>query len=99
MSGKSNEERILATADFHLTGTGYDNSVIDEVVHAELLVSGASQYGNQTCMTFEWINRHDCGRFESFDTRYERVSPENFKKFAKNVLKNRILKTVKVEEI
>ena len=90
---------VLASADFHLTGTGYNNSVVDEKVHAELCVSGASPYGNQTCMSFEWMNRHDCGRYESFDTRYARVSPETFREFAKAVLEDQTMDTVKVEDV
>lgn len=84
---------VLATADFHLTGTGWNGKPVDETVHATLAVSGASQYGNQTCMAFEWSNTDP----EYFDTRYDRVSPETFTEFAKEVLEDRLLKTVKVE--
>ena len=86
----------LATADFRVHGTGWDDSPVDVTVHAELYVSGAFQYGNQTGMSFEWSNNP---MPETFDTRYENVSPENFKEFAKEVLKNRIMKTLTVEEI
>ena len=85
---------VLATADFHLTGTGYGDVPVDVNVHAELLVSGAFQYGNQTCMTFEWSNNHSD---ESYDTRYEKVTPDNFTEFAKSVLDSKTKDTVTVE--
>ena len=95
---KSNEKKagdVLATADFHLTGKGWDGSSIDETVHAELFVSGAFQYGNQTGMSFEWSN----GNVDSFDTRYEKVSVKNFKQFARKTLEGMVVDTVHVDEI
>lgn len=86
---------VLATADFHLTGTGYKGVPIDEKVHAELSVSGAFEYGNRTCMSFEWEN----GNVDGYDTRYNKVSPKTFKEFAREVLDNRTMDTVKVEII
>ena len=86
---------ILATADFHLTGKGWNDHPVDEKVHAELAVSGAFQYGNQTCMAFFWEN----GNIESYDTRYERVSPKNFTEFAKKLLEGMVMETVKVTVI
>ena len=84
---------VLATAKLHLTGTGWDDQKIDEYVNATLEVSGAFQYGNQTCMAFEWEN----GNVESFDTRYEHVTPDTFAEFARRVLDDRTMKTVQVE--
>ena len=86
----------LATADFHLTGKGYADAPVDVTVHAELYVSGAFQYGNQTGMSFKWSNNP---MLETFDTRYEKVTPETFTEFAKAVLENRVMKTIKVEAI
>ena len=88
---------VLATADFRLVGKGWEDQPVDEKVHAELSVSGAFQYGNQTAMSFEWEARKDCGRWEHFDTRYENVSPENFKEFAYRVLRDRTMKSVAIE--
>ena len=84
---------VLATADFRLTGTGYGGRKVNNTIHAALQVSGAYQYGNQTCMTFEWDN----GYVESFDTRYEKVTPKTFKEFAKSVIENQVVDTVQVE--
>lgn len=86
---------VLATADFHLTGTAWKGSPVDTKVHAELYVSGAFQYGNQTGMCFRWDN----GNVDSFDTRYERVSPENFKEFAREVLEGMCADTIQIEAI
>ena len=95
---KSTEKKagdVLATADFHLTGKGCDGNPIDETVHAELYVSGAFQYGNQTGMSFKWNN----GSVDSFDTRYEKVSVKNFKQFARKTLEDMVFYTVHVDEI
>ena len=95
---KSNEKKagdVLATADFHLTGKGYHGHPVDETVHAELYVSGAFQYGNQTGMSFDWDN----GNVESFDTRYSRVSAKNFKEFARETLEGMVADTIHIEEI
>ena len=86
---------VLATADFHLTGKGWEDEPIDEIVHAELAVSGAYKYGNQTCMALIWKN----GNIDSYDTRYERVSPANFTEFAKKLLEDRVMDTIKVEVV
>lgn len=86
---------ILATADFHLTGKGWEDRSVDEKVHAELYFSGAFQYGNQTGMMLQWGN----GNKEFYDTRYEKVSPKTFKEYAKSVLEGMVMKTVKVELI
>ena len=83
----------LAHADFRVFGNGFDNVRVDETVHAELYKSGCFQYGNETGMVFEWSN----GNVDSFDTRYENVSVENFTEFAENVLKNFIYPTLQVE--
>jgi len=85
---------VLATADFKLGGTGYNGREIDDEVHAELLVSGAFDYGNCTCMSFTWRNSK---QEEGFDTRYSKVSPDTFTEFALEVLKNHVMETVTVE--
>lgn len=85
----------LAEADFKLGGTGYNGRPIDETVHAELHKSGAFQYGNGTCMTFEWSN----GNVDSFDTRYEKVTPDTFTDFAGKVLRGRVMDTVTIEAV
>ena len=87
--------KVLATADYRISGTGYDGKPLDETVHAELRESGAFQYGNGTCMVLEWSYGHR----ESFDTRYEKVNVWNFKEFAKKVIEDRVLDTIKVEVI
>lgn len=86
---------VLAKADFRLTGKGWNDHPVDEKVHAELYVSGAFQYGNQTGMSLEWEN----GNVDTYDTRYDKVSPETFKEFAKAVLENRVMPTIRVEAI
>jgi len=88
---------VLATADFRITGTGHMGENVDETVHAELYVSGAFQYGNQTAMSFEWSARKGRDRIETFDTRYENVWEGNFAEFAQQVLEDRLIDTVKVE--
>lgn len=95
MANEKKAGDILATADFRLTGKAWNDRPVDEKVHAELAVSGAFQYGNQTCMAFIWEN----GNIDSFDTRYERVSPKNFKQFALEVLKGMTADTINVEAI
>lgn len=92
MERKMKAGDILAKADFRLLGTGWDGRLVDEIVHAELAVSGASPYGNQTCMAIMWKN----DQIESFDTRYEKVTPETFTEFARSVLDARTLKTINV---
>lgn len=93
---KTREERnpgdVLATVDLRLTGEGW-NGPINEIVHAELRVSGAFQYGNQTCTVFTWEN----GTHDMYDTRYERVSPDNFSEFALGLMKGRCRDTIEVE--
>lgn len=86
---------ILATADFHLTGKGWNDYPVDEKVHAELKMSGAFKYCSQTCMSLFWEN----GNIESYYIRYERVSPENFTEFAKKLLEGMVMETVKVTVI
>ena len=87
------EGDVLAEADFRITGKDSRGDAFADTVHAELCVSGAFQYGNGTCMVFRW----GTGHVDSFDTRYDKVSPENFTGFAKEVLEGRLVKTVKVE--
>ena len=84
---------ILAHADFHVFGNGFDNRPVDYTVHAELYKSEAYAYGNGTGMSFEWSN----GNVDTFDTRYENVSVENFTEFAENALKNYVFPTLHVE--
>lgn len=92
---KGNPGDVLAQADFMLKGTGY-NGPVSEIVHAELYVSGAFDYGNGTGMVFEYSGSP---MPVSFDTRYDNVTPENFREFAYQVLRNRTVDTVKVEMI
>lgn len=89
----------LATADYRLTGTGWNETPIDETVHAELHKSGAFQYGNQTCMVLTWNARKGMNRTEVYDTRYERVTSRTFKQYALKALQNMVMDTVKVEVI
>lgn len=87
---------ILATADFRLFWTGWGGKPYEGTVHAELAVSGAFQYGNQTCMSFEYSDdRPD----DVFDTRYENVTPETFKEFAQKVLRGQIIKSIEIEAL
>lgn len=86
---------VLATADFHLTGKGWEDAPVDETIHAELYVSGAFQYGNQTGVSLEWAN----GTVDTYDTRYSNVTPENFREFAKALLENRVMSSIDVEAI
>lgn len=93
---KTREERkpgdVLATVDLRLTGEGW-NGPINEIVHAELCVSGAFQYGNQTCVRFAREN----GTFDTYDTRYTDVTPENFPEFALKLMAGRCRDTIEVE--
>ena len=89
----------LATADFRLTGTGWNDAPVDETVHAELHASGAFQYGNQTCMILTWNARKGWNRTEMYDARYEKVSPQTFKEFAREALQNMVMKTITVSAI
>lgn len=86
---------IIATADFRLTGKGYRGEPINETVHAELGKSEAFQYGNGTYTALMWKN----GNTDVYDTRYEEVSAKTFKEFAKQLLDNNTMDTVKVELI
>ena len=88
--------KVLAVADFKLGGTGYNGHKIDDAVHAELMISGAFDYGNGTCMSFTWRNS---GQEEGYDTRYNNVTPETFTEFAYEVLKNHVMDTVTVEVV
>ncbi len=89
----------LAQADYRLQGTGWEGTPIDETVHAELHVSGAFQYGNQTCMVLIWNARKGMNRTEVYDTRYEKVSPQTFKKFALEALQGMVMDTITVSAI
>ena len=88
-------EKALATADFRIHGTGWNGEPIEIKVHAGLYKSGSFDYGNGTCMEFEWSNGHN----EVFDTRYERVTPGTFAEFAKRVLRGKLIETVDVDEL
>ena len=86
---------ILATAKFRLYGTGHSGNPVDEIVRAELCVSGASQYGNQTCTSIIWEDGYE----DSYDTRYDNVSPDTFTEFASRLINHGTLVTIKVEAI
>lgn len=86
---------IIATADFKLSGAGWDGLPVNYEVHASLFKSGAFEYGNGTGMAFEWNN----GNRETFDTRYNRVNAENFTQFAYEVLRSRTMETINVEVV
>jgi len=90
---KASAGDVLASANFRVFGTGHGGANVDLSVHAELYVSGAFQYGNQTGMSFEWSN----GNVDTYDTRYEKVSAKNFTEYAKSVLEGRVMDTIKVE--
>lgn len=85
----------LAVADFRVYGKGHDGDNVEALVHAVLSKSGCFAYGNQTCMGLYWNN----GNFESYDTRYDKVTPENFPEFAGRVINNNTLDTINVELI
>lgn len=94
--GKEHEAGdVLATAKFHIFGKGWNDSIVDEVVDADLSVSGASPYGNHTCTTFYWQN----GNVDSYDTRYSNVSPDNFTQFAQKMLRNNVMDSIAIEVI
>lgn len=95
----SEEKKPLAVADFRLTGTGWNDSPVDETVHAELHKSGAFQYGNQTCMVLTWNARKGFNRTEVYDTRYENVTSRTFKEFAQKALQNMVMRTITVTAI
>jgi len=87
---------ILATADFRLFGVGWNGKSYEGTVHAELAVSGAFQYGNQTVMSFEYSDdRPD----DVFDTRYENVTPGTFKEFAQKVLRGQVMDSIAIEAL
>lgn len=86
---------VLAVADFRIKGFAKNGHEINETVHAELSESRSFSYGSRMSMTMEWSD----GTFESYDTRYDDVSAENFVSFAQNVLKNRVLDGISVEVI
>ena len=93
----SNQEAPLAVADFRRHGIGYGGQPFDETVHCELRKSGAFEYGNGTCMVFHYSTK---GVWDDhFDTRYEKVSPKNFKAFAKQVLTDRTIPGATIEEL
>ena len=85
----------IAEADFRIYGIGWDKKLVDEVVHAELSVSGATQYGNGTCMAFIY----ESGNVDSYDTRYNNVTPDTFERFAQDVLRDKTMETVMVYPI
>lgn len=87
---------IYATADYRLSGTGYDDQPYETTVHATLEKSGAFDYGNGTCMSLKWA---DEPRAHWFDTRYCKVSAKNFTEFAKEEIEARVLDTITVEVI
>lgn len=90
-------ETPLAVADFRRYGIGYGGKKFDEKVHCELLKSSCSEYGNKTCMVFSYSTP---GVMEDlFDTRYEKVSPKNFREFAKKVLIDRTIEGATIEDI
>ena len=86
---------VIAQADFRVYGKGWNDALVDDTVHATLEVSGATQYGNGTCMAFEWSN----GNVDSYDTRYEQVTPDTFGNFALDVLRNYVMKSLLVYQI
>lgn len=89
-------ENVLATADFKLHGTTIGGNPYSATVHATLEKSAAFKYGNGTCAVFEWS---DNPIPQSIDTRYIKVSPENFAAFAKGHLETWCAPTITVEPI
>ena len=87
---------IYATADFLVSGIGWDEAPYEATVHATLETSGAFDYGNGTCMGLKWS---DQPRTKWYDTRYCKVNKENFTRFAKSQLESEVLDTIKVEVI
>lgn len=87
---------IFATADFKVTGTRKDDGrTIDTTVHFELYKSGATDYGNGTGMSMQFKGSME----ECYDTRYEKVSADNFKEYAEEFLKNYLADGLKAEPI
>ena len=86
----------IATANFRIHGTGWNGKKVDITVHASLEKSGAFQYGNGTCMVFQYEGRPDP---DVYDTRYENVSPANFTEFALAELRARTMESLTVEVV
>lgn len=87
---------IFATADFKVTGTSeVTKEEIDTTVHFELYKSGAFDYGNGTGMSMQFKGSME----QCYDTRYERVSADNFKEYAFNFLKGYLAGGLKAEPI
>lgn len=84
---------ILAKEVFRTYGKTVDGRDYDGTVITTLRVSGAFQYGNQTCMVWEWSD----GNNMSFDTRYEKVSAKTFKAFAEKALRNYCAPSIAIE--
>ncbi len=85
-------EQVFAKADFVRKGKGWNGKHFEDKVHAELIKSGAFEYGNGTSMVFEYEN----GNEECFDTRYCNVTPENFAQFAYDELRARTIETIDI---
>ena len=80
--------KVFETVDYQMNGIGYDGEPFEDVVHFELIRSGAFDYGNRTGMT---MTRRSTGRTEFFDTRYVNGITEDFPKFALEFLKDRTI--------
>lgn len=87
----------FAVADFRRHGIGYGGELFDEIVHCKLLKSRCTDYGNGTCMVFSYSTKGVLD--DIFDTRYEKVSPKNFKEFARKVLTDRTIEGAIIEEL
>ena len=89
-------ENMIAEARFRITGISeYTGRKVNDTVRAILVKSESFSYGNGTCMVFE----HSNGNEEAFDTRYNKVSKDNFTEFALGVLRDRTQKQLKIETL
>ena len=87
---------IYAEANFKVSGMVNNGKPYEATVKATLEKSGAFEYGNGTCMVLEWSDRKTPNLY---DTRYCKVSAENFTQFAKEELEAQVIDTFKVEVI
>ena len=87
---------VLATANFKVHGTTWDNKPYEATVKATLAESDAFKYGNGTCMSLQWSDRSE---LDLIDTRYSQVTVENFVDFAMAEIDARTNDTITVEKV
>ena len=89
------EEGALAKVKFKVAGTRDDGEEINTTAELELHESGAFDYGNGTCM----LMKFEGGDVHMYDTRYEKVSAENFTEYAQNFINDYIAKGLHAEPV